>query len=74
VVFDGQGNGVQAGPEGNDFHYAAEIFTYGRIGGIVVGCVTAAAQRTAHEGYAHRSQDEHDLAVLDDLRPTTRPT
>lgn len=69
VVFDADGNGVQAGPEGSEYRYAAEIFTRGRIGGIVVGCVTAAAQRTAHEGYAPRPQDEHDLAVLDGLPP-----
>jgi lincosamide nucleotidyltransferase A/C/D/E len=67
VVFDAAGNGVQAGPEGTEFHYPAEIFTTGRVGGIVVGCVSATAQRTAHEGYAPRPQDEHDLAVLEGL-------
>ena len=63
VVFDADGNGVQAGPDDTEFRYPAEIFTTGRLGGIVVGCVSAAAQRTAHEGYAPRPQDEHDLAV-----------
>ncbi len=69
VVFDGDGNGVQAGLDDTEFHYPAAIFTTGRLGGIVVGCVSAAAQRTAHEGYAHRPQDEHDLAVLEGLDP-----
>ena len=67
VVFDAEGNGVQAGPEGTEFSYPAAIFTTGRVGGIVVGCVSAAAQRAAHEGYAPRAQDEHDLAVLEAL-------
>ena len=67
VVFDADGNGVQAGLDDTEFHYPAAIFTTGRLGGIVVGCVSAAAQRTAHEGYAHRPQDEHDLAVLETL-------
>ena len=67
VVFDADGNGVQAGLDDTEFHYPAAIFTTGRLGGIVVGCVSAAAQRTAHEGYAHRPQDEHDLAVLEAL-------
>ena len=64
VVFDAEGNGVQAGPDETEFHYPAEIFTTGRLGGIVVGCVSAAAQRTAHEGYPPRPQDVHDLALL----------
>ena len=64
VVFDAAGNGVQAGLDDTEFHYPAEIFTTGRVGGIVVGCVSAAAQRTAHEGYAPRPQDVHDVAQL----------
>lgn len=67
VVFDGAGNGVQAGPDGTWYHYPAEIFTRGRVGGIAVGCVSVAAQRTGHAGYAPRPQDVHDLAVLDRL-------
>ena len=67
VVFDADGNGVQAGPDGTEFRYPAATFTTGRLGGIVVGCVSAAAQRTAHAGHASRPQDQHDLAVLDGL-------
>ena len=67
VVFDADGNGVQAGPDDTEFQYPAAIFTTGRLGGIVVGCVSTAAQRTADAGYASRPQDQHDLAVLDGL-------
>jgi lincosamide nucleotidyltransferase A/C/D/E len=65
VVFDTEGNGVQAGPDDTEYRYPADIFTTGRLGGVVVGCVTTTAQRTAHEGYAPRPQDLHDLAQLD---------
>ena len=67
VVFDAAGDGVQAGPAGTEYRYPPSIFTVGRVGGIVVGCVSLAAQRTAHQGYALRAQDVHDLAVLDGL-------
>jgi lincosamide nucleotidyltransferase A/C/D/E len=67
VVFDAAGDGVQAGPDGQQYRYPAAIFTVGRVGGIVVGCVSVEAQRTGHEGYALRAQDLHDLAVLDGL-------
>lgn len=67
VVFDAAGDGVQAGPGGKLYRYPAAIFSAGRVGGIVVGCVSVEAQRSAHEGYALRAQDVHDLAVLDGL-------
>ena len=67
--FDGHGNGVQDLGDGRfSSHPAAGLAGRGEVGGRAVRCCTAALQRRFHEGYAPlRPQDEHDLALLDEL-------
>ena len=67
VVFDDEGNGVQAGPEGTTFDYPAGCLVRGRIGDREVGCLGTARQLEAHAGYPPREVDRHDLALLREL-------
>ena len=67
LAFDAGGTGVLRGLDGVRFVYPSDQFTQGAIGGRVVQCISAALQRTFHEGYEPRPQDLHDLAVLDAL-------
>lgn len=64
VVFDGDGDGVQAGPEGTTFHYPAACFVTGSVGDRVVGCPSIDRQIEAHKGYELRDVDQADLALL----------
>jgi lincosamide nucleotidyltransferase A/C/D/E len=64
VAFDEDGDGVQAGFDGETFGYPAAGFTHGRIAGRRVGCITAAQQIAWRGGYEPRDVDRHDLAVL----------
>ena len=71
LAFDAEGTGVLTGLDGVRFVYPSDQFAQGAIGGRVVQCISAALQRTFHEGYPARPEDLHDLAVLDalDQRP-----
>src|SRR3954467_1767547 len=44
LVFDADGNGVQAGLDGATFTYPQECFVTGTIGGRTVGCLSAEQQ------------------------------
>ena len=54
--------------DGRGLH-AVGLAGSGEIGGRPVRCCTSALQRRFHEGYREplRTQDEHDLALLDEL-------
>jgi lincosamide nucleotidyltransferase A/C/D/E len=67
LVFDAEGNGVQAGPAGERYVFPAAAFTTGTIGGRTVVCLTAAQQRQWRSGYELRVSDLADLAVLREL-------
>lgn len=68
VAFDASGAGVQAGFEGEVFHYPSACFTHGWIGGVRVGCLSAEQQLSFRQGYHLRAVDHHDLALLAGLR------
>ena len=67
VAFDDEGHGLQGEREGVHFEYPPEALTHGRIGDRTVPCLSVAQQQRFHSGYGHRSQDEHDLLLLDTL-------
>jgi lincosamide nucleotidyltransferase A/C/D/E len=67
VVFDPDGNGVQAGFDGDVFRYPRDCFAVGRIADSMVGCLSADQQRTFRQGYPLRPVDHHDLALLEAL-------
>ena len=67
VVFDTDGNGVQAGPDGTTYEYPAGCLVTGHVGRREVGCLSATRQRELHAGYEPREVDLHDLALLDGL-------
>ena len=67
VVFEPDGNGVQAGFDGEVFRYPRTAFTTGSIAGTTVGCLSAELQLTFRQGYPLRPADHHDLALLHDL-------
>jgi lincosamide nucleotidyltransferase A/C/D/E len=67
VVFDAEGNGVQAGLDGARFSYPRDCFTTGRIGERTVPCLTVECQLRLHQGYAPRPVDLADLEVLRNL-------
>lgn len=46
------------------FHYPAECFVSGTIGGTRVRCVSAERQAEFHQGYDPREADLHDMARL----------
>ena len=64
VVFDGHGDGIQAGGDGATFAYPAADLVTGVLGGSVLPCLSAARQQAFHRGYPPRPQDLHDLALL----------
>jgi lincosamide nucleotidyltransferase A/C/D/E len=64
VRFDALGDGVQAGFQGQVFHYPANCFTTGSIGNVAVACLTAEQQQWFHRGYELRERDRQDLARL----------
>jgi lincosamide nucleotidyltransferase A/C/D/E len=64
VVFDATGEGTQKGFDDEVFHYAADGFTTGWIGGRRVPCLSAAQQLRFREGYEPREVDRHDVALL----------
>ena len=67
IFDDGQGGWWQHGLDDTRFVYPAAVLTNGRIGDVLVRCLTASKQRELHAGYEPREQDLHDLSLLDDL-------
>lgn len=64
VAFDADGSGVQTGLDGEQFLYAADGFTQGRIGGVAVPCLGVEQQLRFREGYEPRDVDRHDVPLL----------
>lgn len=65
---DADGNGLQDLGDGRFGRHPAEgLDGEGEIDGRRVRCCTAWLQRRFHEGYAPRTRDLHDLALLDRL-------
>jgi lincosamide nucleotidyltransferase A/C/D/E len=64
VRFAADGSGLQAGSDDTSFHYAADGFSQGTIGGHAVPCLSVEQQLTFREGYELREVDRHDLALL----------
>lgn len=73
LVFDDEGNGVQAGFSGESYLYPANVFTTGFIGGRPVGCLTVDQQIAWHAGYELRDQDWADLEHLHELDRRMNP-
>ena len=71
VVFDGDGHGVQAGPDGTTYEYPAACLVAGLLDDRVVACLSVDRQIEAHTGFPPRDVDRADLAVL---RGLTRDT
>jgi lincosamide nucleotidyltransferase A/C/D/E len=67
LTFDAEGNGYQAGPQGERWELPAASFVTGRILGHPVRCLSAAQQVEWHAGYEQRDSDHADLAVLREL-------
>jgi lincosamide nucleotidyltransferase A/C/D/E len=67
VTFGPGGDGVLAGPNGEEFSYPALDLVVGGVAGHRVPCISARLQREFHAGYVPRPQDMHDLALLDAL-------
>jgi len=68
VVFGPDGNGRQAGLDGQHFDYPAVDLVAGSLAGHPLPCLSARLQRVFHSGYPLRPEDEADLAVLAALR------
>jgi lincosamide nucleotidyltransferase A/C/D/E len=68
VDFDGDGNGTQAGLDGDSFWYPTACFVTGTVAGRVVECISLEQQLAFHSGYEPREIDRADLALLDTLR------
>ncbi|MEO8329303.1 MAG: amino acid transporter [Candidatus Nanopelagicales bacterium] len=64
AVFDDDGNGVQAGLDGETLEYPACDLTTGSIAGVNVHCLSARLQVSFHSGYEPRAVDLHDLQQL----------
>ncbi|HEX4093237.1 MAG TPA: hypothetical protein VHZ33_31340 [Trebonia sp.] len=65
LVFAADGSAVQASLEADrPFEYPARCFVTGRIGGVVVRCLSAEQQVYFHRGYEPKDRDRHDMAVL----------
>jgi lincosamide nucleotidyltransferase A/C/D/E len=68
VRFDARGLGRQADFGGRHFEYPTGCFVTGRIGGRVVGCLSAELQSRFRAGYDLRPADRHDLTLLAALK------
>ncbi len=64
VVFDHDGHGVQAGPDGTTFDYPAACLVTGSLDGRSVPCLSIDRQIEAHTGFDLRAADRADLALL----------
>jgi lincosamide nucleotidyltransferase A/C/D/E len=63
-VFDHDGHGVQAGPDGTTFDYPAACLVTGSLDGRSVPCLSIDRQIEAHTGFEPRDVDRADLALL----------
>ena len=72
VVFDGDGHGVQAGPDGTTFEYPAACLVTGSLDGRPVECLSVDRQIEAHTGFEPREADRADLALLHRLAERAR--
>src|ERR1700733_5800081 len=65
LTFAPDGSAVQASLEPDrPFVYPARCFVTGRIGGSVVGCLSAERQGDFPQGYEPKARDRHDMAQL----------
>jgi lincosamide nucleotidyltransferase A/C/D/E len=65
LTFAGDGSAAQASPDPDSpFVYPASCFVTGRIGGAIVGCLSAEQQVYFHQGYEPADHDRHDMARL----------
>jgi lincosamide nucleotidyltransferase A/C/D/E len=67
LVFDADGTGRQAGPDGTSFTYPAADLVAGAVAGHPLPCLSIRLQRVFHSGYPLRPVDEADLALLTHL-------
>ncbi len=67
VVFDEDGDGVQAGFDGEVFSYPAADLVAGTLGEVAVPCLSARLQLVFRRGYDLRPVDHHDLPLLRSL-------
>lgn len=67
LTFDAEGNGTQAGLNGERYLYPVSSFVTGQIDGCAVRCLSVEQQLEWHSGYELRHSDHLDLAVLDEL-------
>jgi len=75
LTFAPDGSAVQASLEPDrPFVYPARCFVTGRIGGSVVGCLSAEQQLYFHQGYEPKDRDRHDMAQLRAAFGSTRPS
>jgi lincosamide nucleotidyltransferase A/C/D/E len=72
VVFDDEGHGVQAGPDGTTFEYPAACLVTGSLDGRAVACLSVDRQIEAHTGFEPRDADRADLALLHRLAERER--
>lgn len=63
--FDREGHAQLEMLDGSHVDYPPSAFTRGHLEGRATPCLSADQQRAVHEGYPHRDEDHHDLAVLD---------
>ncbi len=64
LALDAEGNGIQAGVDGQSFVYPASCFVTGHIDHRLVPCLSVDQQLTFHSGYPHRDIDLADIALL----------
>lgn len=67
VEWNAHGDGVQQGTDGRLYLYPRGDLVTGTIDGAEVRCISAALQRSLHDGYELSDKDRHDLAQLDAL-------
>ena len=73
LLLDEDGSARQASLDGGYHVFPASFFTAGSLGGVIVPCVSAQAQRVFRTGYEPRSVDVHDLTMLDELEDRQAP-
>ncbi|MFB7339144.1 nucleotidyltransferase domain-containing protein [Streptomyces hydrogenans] len=64
VVFDAAGLGRQSDLDDGFFLYPQGAFTFGRLGGRTIPCLSVTQQLAFRSGYDLRDVDHHDIALL----------
>jgi len=67
VALEAGGQGRQEGLDGTDFTYPPSAFSIGSLESRAIRCLSPGQQRELYTRYAHRSQDVHDLAQVDEF-------